>query len=71
MIRAEIAQYTFPTNLELTNDSIQLSGTLLAKADQVGFYVLSEQQDLAQASLLIRALRESLLRVSTRILTLT
>ena len=57
-IRAEIAQYTFPYNLKLSNDSTQLSESLLAKADQKGFYVLAEQQDLAKASLLIENAQE-------------
>ena len=58
VVQAEIARYTFPYNLKLTNGSTQFSENLAATADQKGFYVLSEQHDLAKASLLIENAQE-------------
>lgn len=52
-IRAKIGRYSIPYNLKLTKDSVQLSETRVAEAEQKGFYILAELRDLAKASALI------------------
>lgn len=54
VVKVELAKYTLPYNLKLTNDSILFSENLVAKADKQGFYVLSEKKDLAESYILIK-----------------